>query len=174
MGLSLRANAYEPKRGPDGYFKSKSYDIKQLHSYAESWAVHFGLPIHFVKAQIEQESGWKHNIVSYRGARGLMQIMPETAYCKNKWCLNLDKDESLFNPYVNIYYGCKYMRMLLDMFNGNYDHALMAYYGGPHRMNQILAGEYNNITVIDSIEEYAISVQEKSKKYLNLVADSTL
>ena len=159
---------YRAKRGPDSYFKSVNYKKTLLLSYAEQWSEHFDLPPHLIKGQIEQESSWNNNIVSHKGARGLMQIMPQTAYCRKRLCLKLSKDESLHNPYTNIHYGCKYMKMMLKMFDGNMRHALMAYYGGPYRMQMILAGKVKSKRLIAEIEKYADDVYEKSVKYLDL------
>jgi soluble lytic murein transglycosylase-like protein len=47
--------------------------------YAAAYARHYGLPVEFVRAVIEQESGWRPCAVSVKGAVGLMQLMPSTA-----------------------------------------------------------------------------------------------
>jgi len=159
---------YRAKRGTDIYFKSIKYKKTVLLSYVELWAEHFDLPPNLIKGQIEQESGWDNNIVSFKGARGLMQIMPETAYCKKRLCLKLNENESLHNPYTNVYYGCKYMSMMLKTFDGNYRHALMAYYGGPGRLRKILNGKVKSKRLIAEIEGYSDDVYEKALKYLEL------
>lgn len=159
---------YRAKRGPDSYFKSVEYKKTILISYVDLWAEHFDLPIHIIKGQVEQESGWDNNIVSYKGAKGLMQIMPSTAYCKGNFCLKADMDESLHNPYTNVYYGCMYMRMLLDYYNQDLDLALMAYYGGMGRVNKIINNELNSNSLEAEIRKYASDVREKSINYLEL------
>ena len=52
---------------------------RQAEYYAAVYAKHYGLPLDFVRAVIEQESGWHPCAVSIKGAVGLMQLMPGTA-----------------------------------------------------------------------------------------------
>jgi soluble lytic murein transglycosylase-like protein len=47
--------------------------------YVAAYARHYGVPIGFVRAVVEQESGWHPCAISHRGAVGLMQLMPSTA-----------------------------------------------------------------------------------------------
>lgn len=47
--------------------------------YVAAYARHYGVPIGFVRAIVEQESGWHSCAVSRKGAVGLMQLMPSTA-----------------------------------------------------------------------------------------------
>lgn len=75
-----------------------------------------------VQAVIAQESGGKTDAVSEKGARGLMQLMPETA--KE---LGVNPDD----PAQNIRGGVKYLSQLLQRYGGNEEYALMAYNWGP-------------------------------------------
>lgn len=75
-----------------------------------------------VRAMITAESNWNPNAISRKGAVGLMQLMPSTARE-----MNLDP----FSPEENIEGGTRYMRYLLDRFNGRLDIALAAYNAGP-------------------------------------------
>lgn len=47
--------------------------------YVAAYARHYGVPIGFVRAIVEQESGWHPCAISHKGAVGLMQLMPSTA-----------------------------------------------------------------------------------------------
>ena len=47
--------------------------------YVAAYARHYGVPIAFVRAIVEQESGWHPCAISHKGAVGLMQLMPSTA-----------------------------------------------------------------------------------------------
>src|SRR5579883_3496722 len=60
---------------------AQSCSVSRLESeyYAAAYAKHYGLPLEFVRAVIEQESGWNTCAVSVKGAVGLMQLMPQTA-----------------------------------------------------------------------------------------------
>ena len=54
--------------------------VSQPQRLAEWAANRYGVPFEFVAAIIDVESGWQPYAVSDKGAVGLMQLMPETAY----------------------------------------------------------------------------------------------
>ena len=68
------------------------------------------------------ESGFNSRAVSPKGASGLMQLMPETA---SRFGV-VDR----FDPRSNVYAGAKYLRLLLDQFDGNTELAVAAYNAG--------------------------------------------
>jgi soluble lytic murein transglycosylase len=94
----------------------------------------FDLDPALVAAIINQESGFEDQ-TSHAGARGLMQITPDTADTIER----LSGGETfvyddLANPDLNIRYGTFYLRHLLDRFSGNEIAALAAYNGGPENV----------------------------------------
>ena len=84
---------------------------------------------------IRQESMLDKNAKSAVGARGLMQIMPETG---QQIARNLNEpwqtENSLFNPDINIKYGAFYYKQLLNRFDGHFALAAAAYNAGPSRV----------------------------------------
>ncbi|MCA1591681.1 MAG: lytic transglycosylase domain-containing protein [Acidobacteria bacterium] len=71
---------------------------------------------------MHRESSFKKSAVSYKGARGLMQLMPGTAARFGV--------RNIFDPRQNIEGGTRYMRFLLDMFDGDVGLALAGYNAG--------------------------------------------
>jgi soluble lytic murein transglycosylase-like protein len=81
-----------------------------------------------VKAVIEVESNFDSRAVSSKGAMGLMQLMPATAEEMGAY--------NPFNPEDNIEAGVRYLKYLLDKFDGDLKLALAAYNAGPSRVKK--------------------------------------
>jgi len=85
-------------------------------------AARHGVSPALVDAVARQESGYRADAVSRKGAIGVMQLMPETARA-----LGVDPRDAL----ANIEGGALYLRQLLDRFGGRIDLTLAAYNAGP-------------------------------------------
>ena len=85
---------------------------------SEKYNVNYNL----IKAVIKAESNFNPQAVSRAGARGLMQLMPKTAYAYQV--------QDSFEPESNIEAGVRYLRYLLNLFQGNLHLALAGYNAG--------------------------------------------
>ena len=97
-------------------------------SFIDRYANEFGVDPVLVRAVIQVESDFNPNCVSNKGARGLMQLMPETArrYGVTK----------VHDPEDNIRGGVKYLSELLSMFANDVPRALAAYNAGEGAVNR--------------------------------------
>lgn len=84
-----------------------------------------------IAAVIRTESSFRETVVSSKGARGLMQLMPETAeWAAGQAGLTGYHHDQLFDPAVNIGLGTWYLSNLLESFDNNRAIALAAYNSG--------------------------------------------
>ena len=101
---------------------------------SEAWdhiqdaSLQYGLDPDLVAAVVRTESGFRTHAVSPKGAMGLMQLMPSTA--------RLLGVEDAFNGRDNIFGGCRYLRSLIDRFEGDLKLALAAYNAGPEAVSR--------------------------------------
>jgi hypothetical protein len=91
-------------------------------------ADHYDVEYALVKAIIKAESGFDYLAVSPKGALGLMQLMPDTAAEV--------RVQDAFLPADNVEGGVKYLRRMLDRYDGNLALALAAYNAGPARVDE--------------------------------------
>jgi soluble lytic murein transglycosylase-like protein len=82
----------------------------------------YNVDYNLIKAVIKAESNFNPQAVSRAGARGLMQLMPKTAYAYQV--------QDSFEPEPNIEAGVRYLRYLLNLFQGNLHLALAGYNAG--------------------------------------------
>lgn len=114
-------------------------------------AAKYQLSPKLIRGVIKAESNYEVNAVSSAGAQGLMQLMPATA--KD---LGVDKP---FDIHQNIDAGVRYLRQMLDMFDGNLKKALSAYNAGPATVKR-----YNGDVPFSETRQYVERVIENLKK----------
>ena len=105
---------------------------KQEYSeYVNKYAQMYEIDPMWIYAIIKVESNFNSNATSSSGAKGLMQLMDNTASDLAKE-LKVEKFEAsmLYNPEINIMLGTKYFDKLLAKYNENYYLAIAAYNGG--------------------------------------------
>jgi soluble lytic murein transglycosylase-like protein len=105
-----------------------------------------------VKAVIKAESNFNHKAVSPKGAQGLMQLMPKTAS-------TLQVKDS-FEPESNIEGGVKYLRYLMNVYNGHLQLALAAYNAGEKAV-----AKYGGIPPYNETQGYVKRVMSLYKQY---------
>ncbi len=104
-----------------------------------------GVDQDFIRSVIRQESAGNTKAVSKAGARGLMQLMPETA--------RLLGVHDSFSAEENVHGGSRYLRELLERYNGDAIKALAAYNAGP-----LAVDRYKGIPPYRETQQYVLRV----------------
>ncbi len=121
-----------------------------------------GLDPILVLSLIRQESAFNKSIRSHANARGLMQLLPQTA----KTVGRLKRVSDLYKPEINIKYGIKYLKKLLNRFDNNLIFALGAYNAGPHRIKRWMKDTFSQSDPIKLIEEIPY---KETRMYVKLI-----
>ena len=129
------------------YNNDPKVKIKELISRVSQ---KYGVDEKLVNALVNQESGFNPNAKSKVGAMGLMQLMPATA--KGLGVTNP------MDPEQNIEAGTRYMRYLIDKYQGDVNIALAAYNAGEGRVNT-----YKGIPPFGETREYVANINHKLK-----------
>ncbi|MDR3698880.1 MAG: lytic transglycosylase domain-containing protein [Candidatus Sulfopaludibacter sp.] len=117
---------------------------------ADSAADRYGLPHWLVREVMRAESGFQPQAISPKGAIGLMQLMPETAQL-----LGADPRD----PAQNADAGARYLRELLDKYDGLLWHALAAYNAGPKAVEK-----YHGVPPYRETIDYIYRIDQERKR----------
>lgn len=121
-------------------------------AFEEAGRLH-GVDPRLVAAVARRESAWNPNAVSNRGAVGIMQLMPATA----KYLGVTDS----YDARQNIFGGTRYLKTLLDTFDGDLDLALAAYNAGPGAV-----AKYKGIPPYRETQAYVAAIRASYEKQL--------
>jgi len=91
-------------------------------------AKRYGMDADLIHCVVAVESNFDPKAISPKNARGLMQLLPQTA-------LRLGVKD-VFDPEENVNAGTRYLRELLEKYKNNLTLALAAYNAGPERVDQ--------------------------------------
>lgn len=132
------------------------------NKYADSVASaadEFGLDRSLVKSVVWAESRFDPKATSHKGAKGLMQIMPETFdMCAASLGLS---NADIYDVETSLRCGCYYLSLMLDRFGGNVTAALMAYNAGENNARKFLDGE----KVFPETQKYLADIGKAQKVY---------
>jgi soluble lytic murein transglycosylase-like protein len=161
----------------------------EIDSYIVDSSRRYGIDPLLIYAQMHQESSFKLKATSYKGASGLMQLMPATA---RRFGVT-----SIYDPQQNIEAGVRYMRWLLNTFGGDVILALAGYNAGegavwkygnqvpPYRETQEyvrrITARYNSIsnpsyvrTIKTVTTQQAAKLEKKESKPLTVYEQNAL
>ncbi|MEM7048713.1 MAG: lytic transglycosylase domain-containing protein [Acidobacteriota bacterium] len=140
---------------PQTFEVFRSYNAKEdNHRYLEQMpfgseiveaAERYELDSLLVAAMVQVESGFRPGAVSPVGAVGLMQVMPATG--------TLYQSTELEDPRINLDVGSRYMRSLLNSYDGDLELALAAYNAGPGNVRR-----YGGIPPFRETQNYVAKV----------------
>jgi soluble lytic murein transglycosylase-like protein len=119
------SDAASTKLEPSSNIIKTPSDLNELVNAASGM---YKLDPDLVTSVIRAESGFNVRAVSPKGARGLMQLMPQTASQLGV--------QNAFDPQANVEAGSRYLRELLERYDFDLIKALAAYNAGPQRVEQ--------------------------------------
>jgi len=125
--------------------------LGRIKSLAREYAMRSRLPVDLVDAVIKTESSYNPRAVSNKGAKGLMQLMPET--------LRAMRVSDPFSPEENISAGVGLLKTLLEKYNWDYKKALAAYNAGEGAVDKS-----GGIPPIRETQEYVRRVIDQYQK----------
>lgn len=126
-------------------------DQPPYHEFVLAAASRYGVDAELISSVMEVESHFNPKAVSVKNARGLMQLLPETAARLGV--------KDIFDPKENIDAGTHYLHDLLQLYNNDLTLALAAYNAGPDKVQK-----YGNVPPYRETQSYVKQVKRKYQK----------
>lgn len=126
--------------------------FSRYDEYIRQAATLYQIPEELVRAVIRVESDFDPRAVSPANARGLMQLVPQTA----ERMMVTDS----FDPRQNIFGGVRYLRVLANLFNGDIELTIAAYNAGEGAVMK-----YGGIPPYQETQDYVVKVLANYRQY---------
>lgn len=150
------ASAAGPYSGtPVGADQVSNVSIQSILDKIKKTARSHGVDEDLVREVVRAESNFNPYAVSGAGAKGLMQLMDRTAQAMHV--------RNVYDPEENLAGGTKYLKNLLERFDGNIGVALAAYNAGPTRVSRL------GITTDEELKEKYALLPQETQRYVEKI-----
>ena len=163
--IYIRGNGWQKSQAAPGVtpVAPSDHDVARFTRYDE-WihdaAALYQIPDQRVRAVMRCESDYDPRAVSVSGARGLMQLMPDTAFVMQV--------RDIDDPRENIYGGTRLLRVLANEFNGDLELTLAAYNAGDGAVIR-----FGGIPPFVQTRDYVVNVTRFYRRY-RVIPDPTV
>jgi hypothetical protein len=150
-------------------------ELKPLMRPILDFSVQYQMDPFWIVSIIMVESNFKHDAVSAKNARGIMQIKPDTAQhlyqLMQKTLTDEQVSQNLYRPEENIEVGVFYLKKLLQNFRMNYHFATVAYNIGPARLRNRLVDkslDVDNFSYLVKVKEKYVSLSQNFSRSMKI------